>query len=74
MRVALKALLEFPAAMVISHDRFFLDRICTHLLIFEGAGRTRWFQGNFQAYEETLAAQNAQAIGRRAKYRRLSLK
>ncbi len=75
MRVLEQALLEFPGcAMVISHDRFFLDRICTHLLIFEGAGRTRWFQGNFQAYEETLAAQNAQAIGRRAKYRRLSLK
>jgi len=52
-RVLEGALIEFPGcAMVISHDRFFLDRICTHLLIFEGNGKLKWFEGNFQAYEE----------------------
>ncbi|NLW86085.1 MAG: energy-dependent translational throttle protein EttA [Planctomycetes bacterium] len=75
MRVLEQALIDFPGcAMVISHDRFFLDRICTHLLVFEGAGKTRWFQGNFQAYEEALAAEGTQVGQRRAKYRRVSLR
>ena len=38
--------------MVISHDRFFLDRICTHILSFEGDARVEWFEGNFEDYEE----------------------
>ena len=38
--------------MVISHDRFFLDRICTHILSFEGEGNVDWFEGNFELYEE----------------------
>ncbi|MGD0089631.1 MAG: energy-dependent translational throttle protein EttA [Planctomycetota bacterium] len=38
-------------AVVISHDRWFLDRIATHILAFEGEGQVRWFEGNFQAYE-----------------------
>ncbi|MCY3021048.1 MAG: energy-dependent translational throttle protein EttA [Planctomycetota bacterium] len=38
-------------AVIISHDRWFLDRIATHILAFEGEGRVRWFEGNFQAYE-----------------------
>lgn len=38
--------------MVISHDRFFLDRVCTHLLIFEGEGQVRWFEGNYREYED----------------------
>jgi len=38
-------------AVVISHDRWFLDRIATHILAFEGEGKVRWFEGNFQAYE-----------------------
>ena len=55
MRVLEAALIDFPAcAMVISHDRFFLDRICSHLLIFEGEGRLRWFDGDFEGYEEEL--------------------
>jgi sulfate-transporting ATPase len=37
---------------VISHDRWFLDRIATHVLAFEGESRARWFEGNFEAYEE----------------------
>lgn len=48
-----EALLEFPGcAVVISHDRWFLDRIATHILAFEGDSRVVWFEGNYQAYEE----------------------
>ena len=39
-------------AVVISHDRFFLDRLATHILAFEGDSHVEWFEGNFQAYEE----------------------
>ncbi|MBY8978190.1 energy-dependent translational throttle protein EttA [Rhodobacteraceae bacterium NNCM2] len=38
-------------AVVISHDRFFLDRLCTHILAFEGEGHVEWFEGNFEDYE-----------------------
>jgi ATP-binding cassette ChvD family protein len=48
-----EALLRFPGcAVVISHDRFFLDRIATHVLAFEGDSQVTWFEGNFEAYEE----------------------
>ena len=44
---------SFPGcAVVISHDRFFLDRICTHILSFEGEAHVEWFEGNFEDYEE----------------------
>ncbi|MCB1506582.1 MAG: energy-dependent translational throttle protein EttA [Hyphomicrobiaceae bacterium] len=51
---ALEAALEdFPGcAVVISHDRFFLDRLATHILAFEGDSHVEWFEGNFQSYEE----------------------
>lgn len=39
-------------AVIISHDRFFLDRLCTHILAFEGDAKVEWFEGNFEAYEE----------------------
>jgi ATP-binding cassette ChvD family protein len=39
-------------AIIISHDRFFLDRLCTHMLAFEGDAHVEWFEGNFEAYEE----------------------
>ncbi|MFB3891414.1 MAG: energy-dependent translational throttle protein EttA [Phycisphaerae bacterium] len=76
MRVLEQALIDFPAcAMVISHDRFFLDRICTHLLVLEGDGRTRWFTGNFAAYEDAILAENPERVAhRRARYRRLALR
>jgi ATPase subunit of ABC transporter with duplicated ATPase domains len=38
--------------VVISHDRFFLDRLATHILAFEGDSHVEWFEGNFQDYEE----------------------
>jgi sulfate-transporting ATPase len=47
------ALVGFPGcAVIISHDRFFLDRICTHVLAYEGDSQVVWFEGNFEAYEE----------------------
>jgi ATP-binding cassette ChvD family protein len=53
LRALEEALLEFPGcAVVISHDRWFLDRIATHILAFEGDSRVVWFEGNYQAYEE----------------------
>jgi ATPase subunit of ABC transporter with duplicated ATPase domains len=48
-----KALVDFAGcAVVISHDRFFLDRIATHILAFEGDSQVMWFDGNFSEYEE----------------------
>jgi energy-dependent translational throttle protein EttA len=53
LRALEEALLEFAGCvMVISHDRWFLDRIATHMLAFEGDSHVEWFEGNFQAYEE----------------------
>ena len=51
---ALEAALEDFAgcAVIISHDRFFLDRLCTHILAFEGEAHVEWFEGNFEDYEE----------------------
>ncbi len=76
MRVLEEALNEFPGCiMVISHDRYFLDRICTHLLIFEGNGKVKWFEGNFQEYEDKMLAADAEhLLHRRSKYRKLSLR
>ncbi|SDD79962.1 energy-dependent translational throttle protein EttA [Rhodospira trueperi] len=53
LRALEEALLEFPGcAVVISHDRYFLDRIATHILAFEGDSHVEWFEGNFESYEE----------------------
>ena len=52
LRALEEALLAFPGcAVVISHDRWFLDRVCTHVLAFEGDSVVRWFEGNFADYE-----------------------
>ena len=52
LRALEEALLDFPgSAIVISHDRWFLDRIATHILAFEGDSQVRWFEGNFSEYE-----------------------
>jgi ATP-binding cassette ChvD family protein len=53
LRALEDALVDFAGcAVVISHDRFFLDRICTHILAFEGEAQVEWFEGNFADYEE----------------------
>ena len=53
LRALEEALLGFPGcAVIISHDRWFLDRVATHVLAFEGDSQVTWFEGNFDAYEE----------------------
>ena len=69
-----EAILNFHGcALVISHDRFFLDRICTHMLVFEGEGQVRWFNGNFSDYEEWRQKEFGSRLfeNRRARYRKL---
>ncbi|RGP38344.1 energy-dependent translational throttle protein EttA [Pseudotabrizicola alkalilacus] len=61
-------------AVIISHDRFFLDRLCTHILAFEGDAHVEWFEGNFQAYEEDkIRRLGPDALEpKRVKYKRFS--
>jgi len=61
-------------AVVISHDRFFLDRLATHILAFEGDSHVEWFEGNFQAYEEDKIARLGEEATRphRTTYRKLT--
>ncbi len=76
LRMLEDAINTFPGNMlIISHDRFFLDRVCTHLLVFEGEGKVAWFEGNFQDYEAQRRAQLGDGAfsGRRKKYRKLNL-
>ena len=55
LRALEEAILDFAGCVVvISHDRWFLDRVATHMLIFESDSRVRWFEGNYQAYEEHM--------------------
>ncbi len=57
LRALEEALLDFAGcAVVISHDRWFLDRVATHVLAFEGDSQVTWFEGNFEAYEENRRA------------------
>ena len=75
LRALEEALLSFAGSiMVISHDRWFLDRIATHILAFEGESRAVWFEGNYQEYEEDrrkrLGAEAEQP--HRLKYKRLA--
>jgi ATP-binding cassette ChvD family protein len=72
LRMLEEAILDFSGCvMVISHDRFFLDRICTHLLVFEGEGKVRWYEGNFAAYQEWRAKEKGDRLfeNRRNRYR-----
>jgi energy-dependent translational throttle protein EttA len=74
LRALEEALLNFAGcAVVISHDRWFLDRIATHVLAFEGDSQVRWFEGNFEEYEENRRAQLGEEADRphRVKYKRL---
>ena len=61
-------------AVVISHDRFFLDRLATHILAFEGDSRVEWFEGNFEAYEEDKVRRLGEEATRphRMSYRKLT--
>ncbi|GMV81096.1 MAG: energy-dependent translational throttle protein EttA [Planctomycetota bacterium] len=74
LRVLEDALENFPGCVVvISHDRWFLDRLATHILSFEGEGKVRWFEGNFQAYEERRREELGDAYQpHRIKYKKLT--
>jgi ATP-binding cassette ChvD family protein len=74
LRMLEEAIMGFAGTiLVISHDRYFLDRICTHLIVFEGVGAVRWFDGNFKEYEEHRRGELGDKLleNRRLKYRRL---
>ncbi|WP_186758448.1 energy-dependent translational throttle protein EttA [Echinicola salinicaeni] len=58
-------------AVVISHDRWFLDRICTHILAFEGDSQVYWFEGNFSDYEENKKKRLGDVTPKRIKYRKI---
>ncbi len=77
LRALEEALLNFPGTvLVISHDRWFLDRIATHILSFEGDSHVEWFAGNFSDYQadhnKRLAAQGIDSKPKRMKYKRLT--
>ena len=73
---ALEAALEdFPGcAVIISHDRWFLDRVATHILAFEGNSHVEWFEGNFESYEEDKRRRLGDAADRptRVAYKKLT--
>jgi ATPase subunit of ABC transporter with duplicated ATPase domains len=75
LRALEEALLNFAGcALVISHDRWFLDRICTHIMAFEGDSRVVLFEGNYQEYEEDKKKRlGAEAVQpHRVKYKKLT--
>jgi ATPase subunit of ABC transporter with duplicated ATPase domains len=75
MRALEEALENFGGcAVVISHDRWFLDRIATHILAFEGESRVVWFEGNYSEYEADRKVRLGAASGQphRIKYRQLT--
>jgi len=75
MRALEEGLLNFAGcAVVISHDRWFLDRICTHILAFEGDSKVVWFEGNFSDYQENRKERlgSAAEIPQRIKYKKLT--
>jgi sulfate-transporting ATPase len=66
------ALLNFPGcAMVISHDRWFLDRVCTHILSFEGDSNAVFFEGTYTEYEADHKARLGEKQPTRLKYKKL---
>ncbi len=75
LRALEEAILNFPGCVVvISHDRWFLDRVATHILAFEGDSQTEWFEGNYSEFEAHRKRQLGDAAERphRIKYKRLS--
>ena len=74
LRMLEEAILQFSGCVLaISHDRFFLDRVCTHTLVFEGEGKVRFYEGNFSAYEEWRVKELGDKLfeNRRNRYRTL---
>ncbi|MDE2489478.1 MAG: energy-dependent translational throttle protein EttA [Elusimicrobia bacterium] len=73
LRALEEAIEKFPGcAVVISHDRWFLDRIATHILAFEGDSQVVWFEGNYQAYEEDKKKRLGDVAPKRLHYKKLT--
>jgi len=73
LRALEDALVDFAGcAVVISHDRFFLDRICTHILAFEGEAHVEWFEGNFEDYEEDKKRRLGDVEPKRMKHKKFT--
>ena len=75
MRALEEALEDFAGcAVIISHDRWFLDRIATHILAFEGDSHVEWFEGNFQDYEQDKMRRLGEdsIMPKRIKYKKFS--
>jgi sulfate-transporting ATPase len=73
MRSLEGALLDFAGCVVVvSHDRYFLDRLCTHILAAEGEGEWTWFEGNFQEYEADRVKRQGDAPPKPLKYATLA--
>ena len=75
LRALEEALLSFPGcAVIVSHDRWFLDRVATHVLAFEGDSKVNWFEGNFEAYEQWRREQLGEEADRphRMTYKKLT--
>jgi ATP-binding cassette ChvD family protein len=76
LRALEEALLDFPGcAVIISHDRWFLDRIATHILAFEGDSHVEWFVGNYQSYEEDRRRRSGESEDQphRIRYKRITV-
>ncbi|MDE2511406.1 MAG: energy-dependent translational throttle protein EttA [Elusimicrobia bacterium] len=75
LRALEEAIQAFPGcAVVISHDRWFLDRVATHILAFEGDSSVAWFEGNYEAYEEDKKKRLGDVTPKRIHYKKLTRK
>ena len=75
LRALEEALLDFPGcALVISHDRWFLDRVATHILAFEDSGEVVWHEGNYREYEDDFRRRTGSepGVNRRARHKKLA--
>jgi ATPase subunit of ABC transporter with duplicated ATPase domains len=73
LRALEEGLLAFPGTIiVVSHDRWFLDRICTHILAFEGDSEVMFHPGNYTDYEEDRRKRKGDVEPTRVKYKRLA--
>jgi ATP-binding cassette ChvD family protein len=73
LRALEEAIQAFPGcAVVISHDRWFLDRIATHILAFEGDSKVTWFEGNYESYEEDRKKRLGDVAPKRIHYKKLT--
>jgi ATPase subunit of ABC transporter with duplicated ATPase domains len=72
LRALEEALENFAGcAVIISHDRWFLDRVCTHILSFEGDSKVYWFEGSYSEYEENRKKRMGDTVPKRIRYKKL---